>query len=1321
MWKRIFLAMITILFAGALTAEAQFAEVPQYATNSPAGKGPSSVVVGDFVGDASGHGDVAVVDETGTVSIFLNKRDGSGTFSTPPVTYKVPTGASAYLIAAGKFNTASQSSPDLIVADNLGNVAVLLSNGNGTFQTPTVQFSTTANFSSIVSQDLNGDGISDAVVADSNTGTVWVLSGGGGGTFSSSNFQTGLNHTSQPVFLALGNIVDSKPQCPDLVAAAQDGTVTILTNNNDQHCSGQPITLKVALVIPPDPNPNGDGIPAGVTSVFVADYGGWQNTGAPAGVSDIVVASTGLSQLNFNTFPSAYLIWNAALGANQVFFILDTFFGQPTAQVGLTPVSMAGADIDGDGILDLVVANQTDNSISVLFGDGIGDLSPTPVTFGPPLVPLNFGSGLGPASVATGKFTAGSSQIASDLATANQSGNSVSILLNNGIDVNNNNFWLEFKGARSDYITPAFPVSIATALVQTGNNGLPLPLPDAIMANQSNVSPAESGLYGPFGDFGNDATGDGSFSQYSDDGGGYGVATPNSVVSGDFVGNGYGDVALVDSSGVVSVFLDDLTSGTATGYDLPPQSQNSVGSGASSYSIALGNFTNSTQTLPDLVVADGSGKVTVLSDTGGGNFTVQPPVPVSASFSSVTTGDLNGDGLSDVVAGDANTGSVWVLPGTGNGRLATPINVATGLGKGPVFVALGKFSSANQTVPDLVVAAQNGEVAVLTNTSTGSTISFAAPVVVSAGVIPTGVTSILAQDFNLDGLSDLVVASTQVWFFFDTTVTGGPPNFAGPTPYVAGNVPVALASADFNGDGSPDLAVANSIPNPSSNSSCTTNLNPLLCGSNTMTVLLNTGFYAKVSLTASPNPIQFGHGVTFTATVTGSKGTPTGQVTFYDGSAKPPTNLGSSSLNNGIAALVSTTLAVGNHEITAIYDGNSNYGPSVSNPDLESVTLTAPVLTTVNLTSSPNPSQFGHSVTFTATVTPQSGGGTPTGTVTFYKGATALGPPAALNSGVAVLSTAALTLGTDTITAVYSGDDKFAGSTSQPLNQIVTLLAPILTSVSLQSSLNPSELSQNVTFTATVIPKTGQGTPTGTVQFSDGITILGTSTLNSRAVAIYSTTALTLGNHSITAMYSGDSQFVTSTSLVLIQKVTPLVPDFALTLSPGSTTLPAGSSASFTIKGTEENGFAGTITLSCSSGGMPTGATCTFFPTTLAIGLDGSPATSTLTIATAASTTAWLRPFREHPARWLYGMGLALAPMLFATILGFVPKRRYLLTLCLSLVVIGGCVLQVACGGSSNASAANPTGGTPAGSYTVAVTGTAAATKHTISLTLIVQ
>lgn len=85
-------------------------------------------------------------------------------------------------------------------------------------------------------------------------------------------------------------------------------------------------------------------------------------------------------------------------------------------------------------------------------------------------------------------------------------------------------------------------------------------------------------------------------------------------------------------------------------------------------------------------------------------------------------------------------------------------------------------------------------------------------------------------------------------------------------------------------------------------------------------------------------------------------------------------------------------------------------------------------------------------------------------------------------------------------------------------------------------------------------------------------------------------------------------------------------------------------------------------------------------------------------------------------------MGLTLAPALFATILLFAPKRRYLSSFCLSVLLIGGLMSQVACGGgSSSTQAANTATGTPPGSYSVTVVGTTGATQHTTSVTLIVQ
>ena len=189
------------------------------------------------------------------------------------------------------------------------------------------------------------------------------------------------------------------------------------------------------------------------------------------------------------------------------------------------------------------------------------------------------------------------------------------------------------------------------------------------------------------------------------------------------------------------------------------------------------------------------------------------------------------------------------------------------------------------------------------------------------------------------------------------------------------------------------------------------------------------------------------------------------------------------------------------------------------------------VASATTVTSTLNPSTYGAGVTFTAAVAPQSGSGSPTGTVTFYDGTTSLGS-SPLSSGQAVLSTAALIGGSHSITATYNGDGNLASSTSAPLMQTVN---PASTSTTLISSLNPSTYGSSVSFTATV-SSTVTGTQTGTVTFYDGMNSLGSVSLSS-GQAILSTSALTGGSHTITATYNGDINFATSTSVGVSQTV----------------------------------------------------------------------------------------------------------------------------------------------------------------------------------------
>ena len=237
-------------------------------------------------------------------------------------------------------------------------------------------------------------------------------------------------------------------------------------------------------------------------------------------------------------------------------------------------------------------------------------------------------------------------------------------------------------------------------------------------------------------------------------------------------------------------------------------------------------------------------------------------------------------------------------------------------------------------------------------------------------------------------------------------------------------------------------------------------------------------------LVSSANPSVLQSLVTFTAFVTSqASGIPTGTVTFsIDGTPQTPVPLVDTA-GPDFAQFSISSLTLGNHTIAATYNGDSSFAMSTATPLTQMVNASALPATTTTLASSLNPSTFGDTVTFTATVTSQTAG-TPTGSVMFLDGQTLIGTePLAVVAGedVATLPTSALTGGTHIITAVYSGDDNFAPSvTTTPVNQVVTQAA---TNVSLETSLSPSTYGQSVTFTAEITSAVS-GTPTGTVIFS---------------------------------------------------------------------------------------------------------------------------------------------------------------------------------------------------------------------------------------------
>jgi predicted secreted protein len=337
----------------------------------------------------------------------------------------------------------------------------------------------------------------------------------------------------------------------------------------------------------------------------------------------------------------------------------------------------------------------------------------------------------------------------------------------------------------------------------------------------------------------------------------------------------------------------------------------------------------------------------------------------------------------------------------------------------------------------------------------------------------------------------------------------------------------------------------------------TTAITATLSGITSPADTLTVNVATTMTVGSSPNTSVFGQSVTFTATVNAvvpRSGTPTGFVTFLlDGS----TTLGTAPLSSGGKATFTTkALPAGTDTITAVYSGNSNFATSTS-----TATQTVnPDTTTTTVGSSPNASVFGQSVTFTATVNVVApGSGTPTGFVTFLlDGSTTLGTAPLSSGGKATFTTKALPVGLDTITANYSGDanDKTSTNTAS-LN-----VTKDTTTTTLASSANPAVLDQTVTFTATVSVVTpGMGTPGGNVEFKDGATVLATVPVGGGGVATFTTTSLTQGAHSITAVYSGDSNDKASTSAALGEHILSATTVGLTSSSPSAT---FGSPVTFT-------------------------------------------------------------------------------------------------------------------------------------------------------------
>jgi hypothetical protein len=448
-------------------------------------------------------------------------------------------------------------------------------------------------------------------------------------------------------------------------------------------------------------------------------------------------------------------------------------------------------------------------------------------------------------------------------------------------------------------------------------------------------------------------------------------AGPSLVAVGDFNEDGHPDFAVVQrpsttTPGVVSILLND---GTGSGFHASPGGT----VGMSPDAVVTADFNRDGHL--DLAITNNlSNSVSILLGDGHGAFHPAPGGPFSSGGQGPThlaAADFNRDGKLDLAVVDHETGITAILNGAGDGSFSVS-DTSLGFFSNPVAIVAADFNGDGR--PDLAVSNADPINTVQVSLQDSQGFSQVSPLPLTFG----DPKDVAVADVDGDGKLDLVTANS-----FDNTISvllgTGAGTFPKATSYPAGLSPFRLALGDFNGDGKPDVAALDSIGMAvllgSGSGSFTAAAGSPFAGTTTLANLaagdfnndgaldlVGTNFtHAQalaflnhsgtlVSLATSDPAAGFSEPVTFTATVrptVAGSGTPTGSVTFYDGA----TPLGSVALDpSGQARFTNTALAVGNHRLTAVYSGDSNFIPRASASLPESVDATGDVTAEVKVT-----------------------------------------------------------------------------------------------------------------------------------------------------------------------------------------------------------------------------------------------------------------------------------------------------------------------------------------------------------------------------------